>query len=119
VPKERDRFAEEHVALIRIVQAVQGEGLRVPLSFTDLYEASKINGPVRRDNLSQVPPLINGETVLRGRRCLLRESLIQLLTARYGLNKLDLQNGWFMSNLRFEAVSDYSAQPLGSISRSG
>ncbi|MBI1401033.1 hypothetical protein [Hyphomonas sp.] len=110
---DKERYKDEHAALTRIVGMVRTGSIAVPLSFSNIYETSKINDPSRRLNIAQVQSLISGGTVFRGRRRILTETLAGYLAKKLGILQPDPIDHWFLSDLWFEGAGDYSPQNYG------
>lgn len=108
-----DTFPVEHAALTRVVRALQADGVIVPLSFTNIYETSKINDPVRRMHLARVQVTLSGGKVLRSRRRILEETLVQHIARRTNLPAPVLADGWFLSDLWFESAAEYTPDAFG------
>lgn len=104
---------DEHIALTRVVTALQAGRIVVPLSFSNIYETAKVNDPVRRTHLAHVQATISGGKVLRGRRRLLEEMLSRRLVEHASGERLALAEDWFLSDLWFEAAADYSPGTFG------
>ncbi|WP_312161114.1 hypothetical protein [Phenylobacterium sp.] len=103
----------EHSALMRVVKAVQGQRIIVPLSFTNIYETAKINDPLRRRHLAHVQSTISGGKVIRSRRRIFGDTLLQHIARRSALPPPVLADGWFLSDLWFEAAADYTPETYG------
>lgn len=106
-------YPMEHAALTRLVRALQANGVVVPLSFTNIYETTKINDPIRRMHLARVQVTLSGGKVLRGRRRILEETLIQHIAQRTKLPVPVLDDDWFLSDLWFESAADYTPDAFG------
>lgn len=106
-------YPAEHRALTIIVGAVEAGQIRVPISFSNLYETAKINDPSRRINLARTQALISGGWVFRGRRQVLTETLRTYLAHRFGVQHKSSARLWFLSNLWLEAAADYSPETFG------
>lgn len=103
----------EHAALTRVVEMARSGSIKVPLSFTNIYETQKINVPERRAAMALAQSLISGGIVFRGRRRILAETLKSYLAERCGMSHPAPPDGWFLSNLWFEAAGDYSPESYG------
>lgn len=110
---DRDTYPVEHAALTRVARAVQAGGVIVPLSFTNIYETSKINDPVRRMHLARVQVTLSGGKVLRSRGRILEETLVQHIARRTHLPAPVLADDWFMSDLWFESAAEYTSDAFG------
>lgn len=106
-------YPVEHAALTRIVLALKAEHIVVPLSFTNIYETSKINDPVRRTHLARVQVTLSGGRVIRSRRKLFEETLIQHIAGRTKLPVPTLASDWFVSDLWFESAAEYTPDAFG------
>lgn len=103
----------EHAALTRVVRALQAGRIVVPLSFTNIYETSKINDPVRRMHLARVLVTLSGGKVIRSRRKIFEETLIQHIARRTRLPVPPLATNWFLSDLWFESAAEYAPDAFG------
>lgn len=110
---DKTRFPREHNALRIVVEAVKRHAIKIPLSFTNVYETAKINDPPRRVNMAQTQALISGGLVFRSRRHLLRETLSAYLANRFAVPRTAPPDGWFLSDLWFESAADYSPETFG------
>lgn len=110
---DKTEYPREHAALTMVIDAMKTHGLIVPLSFTNLYETTKINDPVRRVNLARTQAVISGGLVFRGRRRLLTDTLAAFLAQHFSLPQPAPAEHWFLSNLWFEAVADHSSGAFG------
>ncbi|RVA56334.1 hypothetical protein EN933_06430 [Mesorhizobium sp. M7A.F.Ca.US.001.01.1.1] len=104
---------KHHAALACIIEASKADRIIVPLSFTNIYETVKINDPVRRVHLARVQSTISGGWVIRGRRRILTETLVQHIAGRLSLDVPPLPDGWFLSDFWFEAAADYMPEQYG------
>ena len=105
---DKAEYPREYAALATVIALVRDGGFVAPLSFTNIYETSKINDPVRRANLARVQSVISGGRVFRGRRRILTDTLTDYLARRYSFDREALPDAWFLSDLWFEAAADYS-----------
>ena len=112
---DKTEFPREHAVLVRIVEATGSRELIVPLSFTNLYETSKINDPVRRTTMAGLQARISDGRVFRGRRRILSETLSAFLAKHFSLPSPAQAEHWFLSNLWFEAVADLSSKGSGAL----
>lgn len=110
---DKERYPTEHAALTKVVEMTRLGSIKVPLSFTNIYETHKINVPERRANMALAQSLISGGIVFRGRRRILAETLKIYLAEKRGISHPDPPAGWFLSNLWFEAAGDYSPESYG------
>jgi hypothetical protein len=101
------RHPDQYAALKRIIDAVKANLIVVPLSFSNIYETSKINNLARRIHLSRVQSTISNGVVIRGRRRILQETLIHHFASKFGIKIQKLSDNWFLSDLWFESVSDF------------
>lgn len=110
---DKERYPKEHAALTRVVELVQGNDIIVPLSFVNLYETSKINVPHRRANMARVQALISSGAVFRGRRRIFGETLTAYIADKRSIQRQEPPKNWFLSDLWFESVEDYSVESYG------
>ena len=103
----------EHAALTRVVRALQAGQIVVPLSFTNIYETSKINDPVRRTHLAHVQAAISGGKVIRSRRRIFETTLIQHIARRTKMPIPPPSDHWFLSDLWFESAAEYAPDTFG------
>lgn len=103
----------DHEALTVVINAVQAGRIAVPLSYTNIYETSKINDPARRAHLAGVQSSISGGIVFRGRRRILQETVRQYLADQLSMTVDPLPDRWFLSDLWFEAAADYTPDKFG------
>lgn len=103
-------FPQFKRALLRLVAATDEGRVIIPLTFTNIYETAKINDPVRREHLARVQVSLSEGRVVRGRRGLLRATMMRHLRARVGLGDESPAAEWFLSDLWFEAADDYSPE---------
>lgn len=106
----KDGFPLEHAALSWVIEGIKTRRLMIPLSFTNIYETFKINDPVRRANMARTQALISNGRVFRGRRRIFEETLAAYLANRFSMPRPTPINHWFLSDLWFEAVADYSPE---------
>jgi hypothetical protein len=106
---DKTEYPREHAILATIVEAIKAHRLIVPLSFTNLYETTKINVPVRRANMAHTQAVISGGRVFRGRRRILGDTLTAYLASHFGLPHPAPPEQWFLSDLWFESVADVSS----------
>ena len=110
---DKAEYPAQHAALARIIPAVKAGRIITPLSFTNIYETSKINDPVRRRHLAGVQSLISGGRVFRGRRRILEQTLTTFLAERSDIEVPKPPGDWFLSDLWFESASDYAPDTYG------
>jgi len=110
---DMERYPTEHTVLREIVDLVRSGSIIVPLSFANMYETSKINVPGRRANMARTQSLLSGGRVFRGRGRILGETLAAYIADRNGIARLEPDRLWFLSDLWFEAASDYSQESYG------
>jgi hypothetical protein len=103
----------EHAALTLVTRALQADRIAVPLSFANIYETAKVNDPVRRGHLAGVQSTISRGKVIRGRRRILEEALLRHIADRLSIEIPPLADGWFLSNLWFEAAAEYTPERYG------
>ena len=105
---DKKRYQREHAELTKVVDLVQSGSIRIPLTFTNIYETSKVNVMRRRANLARTQAILSGGVVFRGRRRIFAETLASYLADRCGINRPAPPENWFLSELWFEAAGDYS-----------
>ncbi len=110
---DKARYPQEHVRLVKVVTALQEQRCIVPLSFANIYETSKINDPIRRANMALTQVTISRGQVFRGRRRILGVTLAAYLANKFSIARAPPEEHWFLSELWFEAVADYSAETFG------
>lgn len=110
---DKNKFPREHAALTKIVDSAQSSSIIVPLTFTNIYETSKINDPVRRQHIALTQALISGGRVFRSRRHILRETLAAYIAQKLSIPRGSPSERWFLSDLWFEAAADYSPETYG------
>lgn len=110
---DKAKYPEEHIALSKVVEAVQSKAILVPLTQTNIYETFKINNPDRRCNMARTQSLISTGLVFRGRRCILKETLSAYIAEKLAIVRATPVEYWFLSDLWFEAVEDYSPEIFG------
>ncbi|MCR5856635.1 hypothetical protein [Mesorhizobium sp. J428] len=110
---DKTSYPQDHVRLVKVVEALQQQRFIVPLSFANIYETLKINDPVRRANMARVQVTISGGRVFRGRRRILDETLAAYLADKFAIRRASPESHWFLSNLWFEAAADYSPGVFG------
>lgn len=111
---DKGRYPKEYAALTKVVELVQANEIIVPLSFTNLYETSKVNIPYRRANLARAQALISGGAVFRGRRRILGETLTAYIADKCSIPRREPPKNWFLSDLWLETAGDYSPESYGS-----
>ena len=111
--KKPDDFPENYSVLEWLVKQVRANEAVVPLSFTNIYETHKINDLERRKHLAWVQATLSQGIVFRGRSALLRVQIIDHFRSTNDLEPLDRLQNWFLSNLHFEAISDYNPDVFG------
>jgi hypothetical protein len=72
---DESKYPREHAALTKIVEGVKAELIKVPLTFSNIYETTKINVPDRRANMARTQSLISDGRVFRSRRAIFEETL--------------------------------------------
>ncbi|MFN3725984.1 MAG: hypothetical protein ACK4SZ_06730 [Allosphingosinicella sp.] len=110
---DKERYPQEHSALTRVVGMVRSGSISIPLSFANIYETSKVNVPHRRANLARTQSLVSGGLVFCGRRRILAETLAAYIADRCAISRPAPPTRWFLSDLWFEAVGDYSPESYG------
>ncbi|WP_133251619.1 hypothetical protein [Zavarzinia aquatilis] len=106
-------YPQEHAQLVKVVTALQQQRFIVPLSFANIYETSKINDPVRRENMARTQVTISRGRVFRGRRRILGETLEAYLTNKFAIKRAPPEEYWFLSDIWFEATANYSSGAFG------
>ncbi|MER9950377.1 hypothetical protein [Mesorhizobium sp. M0047] len=93
----------------RLRQEVDAGRLRLPLTFSNIYETHKINNPERRADLAFMQAFLSRGFVFRGR--LLRRQLeIRQTIAKLLEIALDPPDGdWFLSTVFFEGAAEWGA----------
>ena len=110
---DKESYPEDHIRLTKVVEALQQNRFIVPLSFANIYETFKINDPVRRAKIARTQVTISQGRVFRGRRRILSETLTSYLANKFLIAHEPPNEHWFLSNLWFEAVADYSPEAFG------
>lgn len=110
---DKTAYPDQHAALTRVIRAIQTGRISIPLSFTNIYETAKINDPERRTHLAGVQSSISGGKVFRGRRRVLEQTLRDFLTTRFEIDVPAPVDGWFLSDLWFEAAMNYGPAAYG------
>lgn len=110
---DKARYPQEHAALAKVVELVQSGSISIPLSFTNIFETSKVNVPHRRANLARTQAMLSGGIVFRGRRRILAETLAAYIAERREIGRPALPKRWFLSELWFEVAGDYSPESYG------
>lgn len=110
---DKDRYPQEFNRLVKVIEAVRYKRFVAPLSFTNIYETLKINDPIRRANMALTQVAISRGQVFRGRRRILSETLTTYLAEKFRVSHKPLDKHWFLSDLWFEAVADYSPETFG------
>lgn len=110
---DKASYPQDYIRLVKVVEALQQNRFVVPLSFVNIYETSKINDPVRRTNMAQTQVTISQGQVFRGRRRILGETLAAYFADKFTIAHAPPEKHWFLSDLWFEAVADYSPETFG------
>lgn len=110
---DKARYPEEHEALSKIIDRVCSGVFTVPLTFTNLYETSKVNVTARRANMALTQSVISRGRVFRSRRRILAETLATYLAKNSAILRPDPPPDWFLSDLWFESVADYAPETYG------
>ncbi|MQB43207.1 hypothetical protein [Rhizobium sp. ICMP 5592] len=111
--KEPDRYSEAYAVVELLVALGTANKLTIPLSFTNIYETHKVNDLDRRAHLAWVQASLSQGWVFRGRSALLREQLVEHLTTVFSIARPTRSHQWFLSDVFFEAVADYSPEVFG------
>lgn len=106
-------YPQEHARLVKVVTALQQQRFIVPLSFANIYETLKINDAIRRHNMALTQVTLSRGRVFRGRRRILSEMLESYLARKFAIERAPPEENWFLSDIWFEAVADYSPEALG------
>jgi len=110
---DKTEFPREYAALTKVVERVRSNEIIVPLSFANIYETAKINDPVRRATMARAQSLISAGRVFRGRRRILTETLTAYIAGKNSIAHPAPGERWFLSDLWFEAASDYTPETYG------
>lgn len=110
---DKASYPQDHARLVRVIEEIKRDSLIVPLSFANVYETSKINDPIRRMNMARTQVTISRGRVFRGRRRILGETLAAYLADKFAIPRAPPGVHWFLSDLWFEAVADYSSATFG------
>jgi hypothetical protein len=110
---DKQAYPQDHIGLVKVIEAVQADRLIVPLTFANIYETSKINDPVRREHMARTQSKISRGKVFRGRRRILTETLSAYLAEQLAISRASPEADWFLSDLWFEAVADYTPETFG------
>lgn len=107
---DKSKYPREHAALTKIVDAVKSGLIRVPLTFSNIYETTKINVPDRRANMARTQSLISAGRVFRSRRAIFGETLSAYIAEKHSIDREAPGQNWFLSDLWFESAADYSPE---------
>lgn len=110
---DKERHPQDYTRLVKVVEALQNKRYIVPLSFANIYETLKINDPSRRANMAQTQVTISQGKVFRSRRRILSDTLTAYLADKFEIAHEALDDRWFLSDLWFEAVADYTPSTFG------
>ncbi|WP_394689475.1 hypothetical protein [Hoeflea sp.] len=110
---DKASYPHDHTRLVKVVEALQQNRFILPLSFANIYETSKINDPVRRANIARTQVTLSKGHVFRGRRRILGDTLNAYLADRFTIPRTPMEEHWFLSDLWFESVADYSPDTFG------
>ncbi|WP_099827408.1 hypothetical protein [Oceaniglobus indicus] len=110
---DKERYPQDYTRLVKVVEALQNKRYIVPLSFANIYETLKINDPIRRANMARTQVTISQGQVFRSRRRILSDLLGAYLADKFRIAHEPLDDHWFLSDLWFEAVADYSPDTFG------
>ncbi|MQB46046.1 hypothetical protein [Rhizobium sp. ICMP 5592] len=91
----------------RIRAEVDAGRLRLPLTFTNIYETHKINDPERRGDLAMVQAFLSRGTVFRGRRRRREQEIAQVIASLLQLPLNPPENDWFLSSVFFEGAAEW------------
>lgn len=110
---DKASYPQDYLRLAKVVEALQQNRFVVPLSLANIYETSKINDPIRRANMARTQATISQGQVFRGRRRILGETLAAYLADKFTIAHAPPEEHWFLSDLWFETVVDYSPETFG------
>jgi hypothetical protein len=110
---DKTEHPRDHAALTVVVEALEGDNIVAPLSFTTQYETMKVDNLMRRTHLANVQATISGGRVLRGRRRILEVMLSRCIADATGVQVPKVTGEWFLSDLWLETVADYASGAFG------
>lgn len=106
---DKNEYPKEHAALAVLVGAIKAHGLIVPLTFTNLYETTKINDPSRRAAMAYAQATISQGRVFRSWRRIFGDTLSSYLANHFELPHPAPAEHWFLSDIWLESVADLSS----------
>jgi hypothetical protein len=110
---DKTAYPSEHSILSHVVDLVRSDTIIIPLSFANIYETLKINIAQRRINIANTQSIISNGLVFHSRRRILRETLASYLAGKLGISHLSMKDQWYLSDLWFDAGSEYSEANYG------
>lgn len=96
------------VVLELLCQKAKSRQIAVPLASANIYETHKISNPKRRYKLAYVQSTLSQGVVFRGRHKRLEVEVTDVLRKTYGLNVIQREKYWFLSNIFFESTLESS-----------
>ncbi len=97
-------YPKQRAALEVLVGEANAGRVVVPLTASNIYETHKIANQERRDHLAWVQATLSQGLVFRGRHKRLEVEITDLLRAAYGLERLNRDPKWFLSDVHFECI---------------
>jgi hypothetical protein len=110
------KFSEVHSLLTAVIDAVCEGRLALPLTSTILYETHKINNPERREIIARLQAALSGGLVFRGRHKRLQAEISDVARSASGFAPIPRDPFWFLSEIFFESVAEYSDPRMPTIS---
>jgi hypothetical protein len=102
--------------LLEILEREVNAGrLILPLTATNLYETHKINNLERRSDIATVQTVLSRGKVFRGRHKRLEVEFNLALRPHHALPTIGLAPQWFLSDVFFEAVSEWGDPRLPAV----
>jgi hypothetical protein len=113
------KYPAEHPDLHRLLKVVGREvrdgRLALPLAAANIYETQKINNEERRRDLASLQAVLSKGLVFRGRHKRLEIEISDVLRGGNGLPALVREEHWFLSEMFFEAFTEWNDPRLGSM----
>jgi hypothetical protein len=109
-------YPEQRAVLEVLVEESKAGRITMPLTQTNIYETHKINDPERRRDLAYVQATLSHGRVFRGRHKRLETEVTDVLRGAYGLEPVEREPHWFLSNAFFEATLEWKDPRLLPIS---
>lgn len=107
----------EHPELRKVLECLCDKAsraeVRLPLTWANTLETHKINRLEQRFHLAYTQVTLSEAWVFRGRTRRLDVEIARVLARTYGLEWVDPEPGWFLSNTFFEAAAEASDERLG------